>query len=122
MQQSYGLSVRRTREVTGVSLRRAAVAALITPSYLSRIETGQRPPPDGEVRSRIASAINASKAEIVRLEARARVELVAQVEMRPSGPERELAVIIVRGRRAKRLVDSLLADAKRASADWGVEM
>ncbi len=54
---SYGTNLRTDRLRLNVSLRKFATAVGIHPTYLSKIELGQLPPPSGEVRHRIEEEI-----------------------------------------------------------------
>ena len=54
---SYGINLRTERARLNVSLRKFANAVGIHPTYLSKIELEQLPPPSGEVRHRIEEEI-----------------------------------------------------------------
>lgn len=63
--QPDGPEIRRQRELRGYGLRGFAKAAKISPSYLSRIERGERNP-QPEVMARIAKALEREIADIQR--------------------------------------------------------
>jgi len=63
--QPDGPEIRRQRELRGYGLRGFAKAAKISPSYLSRIERGERHP-QPEVMARIAKALGRRIVDIKR--------------------------------------------------------
>jgi len=56
-EESFGEAIRRSRKETGVSLRKLARMAEISPAYLSKLERGLLPPPSEEFINSISSAL-----------------------------------------------------------------
>lgn len=64
---SFGKTIRRAREEKGLGLREFARAIDIGYSSLSRIERGQRPPPDLTLVIKIAEKLDIDQARLLRL-------------------------------------------------------
>ncbi len=56
--ESFGALLRRLRKSSSLSLEDLSRKIGISPSYLSRLERGQRQPPPGSVITRMAEALN----------------------------------------------------------------
>lgn len=63
----FALALRNKREKAGISLRKLAKEANISPTYLSRVETAQSAPPSEGVIKAIASIIGADEYELLLL-------------------------------------------------------
>lgn len=68
-QQSYGFQLRSLRKQRQKSIAWLAGHANLSVSYVSRVETGQRPIPPMPVRVALAAALNLSDRELHTLEA-----------------------------------------------------
>lgn len=62
--QPQGSTIRQKREELGFGLTRFAIRIRVSPSYLSRIETGQARNPSPEVLKRIATGLGVEVTQI----------------------------------------------------------
>lgn len=63
----FGKCLAELRQARGVSQKVLSLSAGMDPSYLSGVEVGRRPPPRDRQLVRLATALNATEAEIAQL-------------------------------------------------------
>jgi transcriptional regulator with XRE-family HTH domain len=86
----FGQRVRALRAARGVGLRKFARQVGISPTYLSKIERGEFPPPAEDKVIAIADALEQDRDEMLALAGRVAAELAAVV----LGHPRELAALL----------------------------
>jgi transcriptional regulator with XRE-family HTH domain len=85
--KSFGSTIRRLREGQQISLRKFADKVGISPTYLSKIERDEFPPPGEETVKKFAVALDQDPDELLALAGRVSSDLPAIIQQRP----RELA-------------------------------
>ena len=87
---SFGATIRALREAQKISLRKFADKVDISPTYLSKIERDEFPPPGEDTVRRIADALNQNHDELLALAGRVSSDLPEIIRERP----RELATFL----------------------------
>lgn len=87
---SFGATIRALREAQRISLRKFAEKVDISPTYLSKIERDEFPPPGEETVRRFADALNQDHDELLALAGRVSSDLPKIIRERP----RELATFL----------------------------
>jgi transcriptional regulator with XRE-family HTH domain len=80
---SFGQHVRRVRNERDMSLRKLAERAFVSPTLISKVETGQVQPPSEATIRRIARALDADEYEFLKLAGKLPAELVAALLRQP---------------------------------------
>ena len=78
MSMTFGERVREIRKAQGISQRDLAAIVKVDFTYISKIETGDTPPPSRETIHRIAWALNADEGELFALAGKVSAEVLAQ--------------------------------------------
>ena len=105
---SFGAMVRREREARGIGLREMAKKIGVSPTYLSKVERDEFPPPAEDKVRKIAEIIGRDADELLALAGRVASDLTDIIRQRP----REMADFL---RAAKGLTaDDLARLARRA--------
>ena len=86
-QKNFGATIRALREAQQISLRKFADKVGISPTYLSKIERDEFPPPGEETVKKFAEALNQDTDELLALAGKVSSDLPAIIQQRP----RELA-------------------------------
>ncbi len=87
---SFGATIRALREAQKISLRKFAEKVDISPTYLSKIERDEFPPPAEDVVRKFADALNQDHDELLALAGRVSSDLPEIIRERP----RELATFL----------------------------
>ena len=108
---SFGATVRRERERLGFGLREMAKKIEVSPTYLSKVERGQFPPPSEKKVKLIANIIGCDTDVLLALAGRVSSELTDIIKSNP----RELAdfLRLTKGLTAED-IERLSREAKRA--------
>lgn len=85
--KNFGATIRELREGQQISLRKFADKVGISPTYLSKIERDEFPPPGEEMVKKFAEALNQDADELLALAGKFSSDLPAIIQQRP----RELA-------------------------------
>lgn len=85
--KNFGATIRELREGQQISLRKFADKVGISPTYLSKIERDEFPPPGEETVKKFAEALNQDADELLALAGKVSSDLPAIIQQRP----RELA-------------------------------
>ena len=88
--ESFGAKIRALREAQKISLRKFAEKVDISPTYLSKIERDEFPPPAEDVVRKFADALNQDHDELLALAGRVSSDLPKIIRERP----RELATFL----------------------------
>lgn len=86
-QKKFGATIRDLREAQQISLRKFADKVGISPTYLSKIERDEFPPPGEETVKKFAEALGQDPDELLALAGKVSSDLPAIIQQRP----RELA-------------------------------
>lgn len=95
---SFGPSIRAWREEKEIGLRRFADQVGMSPTYLSKIERGEFPPPGEEKIKAIAKALGKDADELLALAGRVASDLGEIIQQKP----REIATFLRAARRLTR--------------------
>jgi len=82
-QQSFGATVRRLREERQITLRKFAEKAGISPTYLSKIERDELPPPGEDAVRRIADILDRDPDELLALAGKVSSDLPEIIQQQP---------------------------------------
>lgn len=108
--EEFGAFVRRERERRGISLRDMAKRIGVSPTYQSKVERGEFPPPAEDKVKRIAEIIECNSDRLLALAGRVASELTEIIKRQPT----EFAVLL---RTAKSLspqrIERLIGEAKK---------
>jgi transcriptional regulator with XRE-family HTH domain len=85
--KKFGATIRALREQRQISLRKFADKVGISPTYLSKVERDEFPPPGEETIKQIAEALGQDPDELLALAGKVSSDLPAIIQQRP----RELA-------------------------------
>ena len=85
--KNFGAKIRTLREAQQISLRKFAEKVGISPTYLSKVERDEFPPPGEETVKKFALALNQNPDELLALAGKVSSDLPAIIQQRP----RELA-------------------------------
>lgn len=85
--KNFGATIRELREGQQISLRKFADKVGISPTYLSKIERDEFPPPGEETVKKFAEALDQDPDELLALAGKVSSDLPAIIQQRP----RELA-------------------------------
>lgn len=86
---TWGARLRALRKSKGLSLRRLAAAALVSVSYLSRVERGQFPPPSADTIAKLAVVLGVDSSALCRTAGKTGPAEVEQLRERVAELERE---------------------------------
>ena len=79
----FGEEVRRLRQEKGISLRKFAVQVSMSPTYLSKVERGEFPPPAEEKVKAMARLLGQNEDEFLALAHRVASDLTGIIRERP---------------------------------------
>ena len=82
--REFGTKVRKLRKAEGISLRKFAGMVSMSPTYLSKVERGEFPPPAEEKVVAIADALNQNPDELLALAGRVASDLDGIIQQQPS--------------------------------------
>ena len=88
--ESFGALVRREREAKGLGLREMAKLIGVSPTYLSKVERDEFPPPAEDKVKAIAKLIDYDRDELLALAGRVASDLTEIIRQRP----REMADLL----------------------------
>ena len=80
----FGATVRKEREAESISLRKFAVMVNMSPTYLSKVERGEFPPPAEEKVVAIAKALDQNPDELLALAGRVASDLDEIIQKQPT--------------------------------------
>lgn len=80
---TFGAKVKKLREKKGVSQRQFALALDITPTYMSKIERGEFPPPSEEVIKNMAVMLEVDSDELLAYANKVDSDLLAIIKHEP---------------------------------------
>ena len=109
-QDSFGAFVRRERERRGITLRDMAKRIGVSPTYQSKVERDEFPPPAEDKVRKIAEIIECNADELLALAGRVAAELTEIIKRQPH----EFAVLLrtTKGFSAQR-IERLIGEAKK---------
>lgn len=81
--QEFGDIIKELREEQGISQRQFAIKLNITPTYLSKIERGEFPPPSEEVIKKMADLLNYDINDLLAYADKVDSELLAIIQSSP---------------------------------------
>lgn len=110
--QSFGEFLRRHREQQNITLRKFAGLVGMSPTYLSKVERDEMPPPSEEKIRAISKVLNLDPDELLARAGRVAADLEAIIQERP----KQLAVLL-RSQRALTTseLDRIIAIIRRRS-------
>ena len=79
----FGATIRSLREAKGLSLRKFAEAVGISPTYTSKIERDEFPPPGEEAIKRMADILDQNADELLASAGKASSDIAGMVKKRP---------------------------------------
>ncbi|MDA2934934.1 helix-turn-helix domain-containing protein [Acidobacteria bacterium AH-259-D05] len=82
--QEFGAKVRKLRKARNISLRKFAAMVNMSPTYLSKVERGEFPPPAEEKVVAIADALNQNPDELLALAGRVASDLDGIIQQQPT--------------------------------------
>jgi len=82
-EEQFGEAVRRLRQVKEISLRKFAVQVGMSPTYLSKVERGEFPPPAEEKVRAMAKLLGQNEDEFLALANRVASDLTDIIQERP---------------------------------------
>lgn len=82
-EKSFGEELRRLRQAKEISLRKFAVQAGMSPTYLSKVERGEFPPPAEEKVRAMAKLLGQNEDEFLALANRVASDLTDIIQERP---------------------------------------
>ena len=82
--REFGTRVRKLRKAKGISLRKFAVRVKMSPTYLSKVERGEFPPPAEEKVVAIANVLNQNPDELLALAGRVASDLDQIIQEQPT--------------------------------------
>ena len=88
--KKFGAHIRNLREAKGISLRKFAERAQISPTYLSKVERDEFPPPGEEAVRRIAEILGEDPDELLALAGKVASDLPEIIQQHP----REMATFL----------------------------
>jgi len=88
--RAFGALVRRERQAREIGLREMARMVCLSPTYISRVERGETPPPAEDKIKAIAEVINGDVDELLGIAGRVATDLVDIILQHP----REMAALI----------------------------
>ena len=80
----FGATVRKEREAKSISLRKFAAMVNMSPTYLSKVERGEFPPPAEEKVVAIANALDQNPDELLALAGRVASDLDQIIQEQPT--------------------------------------
>jgi len=89
-QKRFGATIRALREAQQISLRKFADKVGISPTYLSKVERDDFPPPGEDTIKKIAGALGQDPDELLALAGKVSSDLPAIIQQRP----RQLATFL----------------------------
>ena len=112
--ETYGQSLRRWREEAGISLRAFAAMVNRTPTYISKIERDELPPPAEEVIREMARILRRDADDMITLAGKIPSDLPEIIREQP----REMALMLRTARRLtkaqiKEITESIAGMAKQ---------
>ncbi len=81
--KNFGAKIRALREAQQISLRKFADKVGISPTYLSKVERDEFPPPGEETVKKFALALNQNPDELLALAGKVSSDLPAIIQQRP---------------------------------------
>ena len=81
--KNFGAKIRALREAQQISLRKFADKVGISPTYLSKVERDEFPPPGEETVKKFAMALNQNPDELLALAGKVSSDLPAIIQQRP---------------------------------------
>jgi transcriptional regulator with XRE-family HTH domain len=80
---TFGATIRALREAKGISLRKFAEAVAISPTYTSKVERDEFPPPGEETIKRMAAILEQNADELLALAGKSSSDISAVIQKRP---------------------------------------
>ena len=81
--KEFGATIRKLREEQGISLRKFAKAVGISPTYLSKVERDEFPPPSEETIKKMARLLSQNEDETLALAGKTPSDVSEMVQRRP---------------------------------------
>ncbi|HWR49663.1 MAG TPA: helix-turn-helix transcriptional regulator [Bryobacteraceae bacterium] len=81
--KKFGATIRRLREEKGISLRKFAESVKVSPTYQSKIERDELPPPGEDTVRRMAMALEQDEDELLGLAGKVSSDLDEIIKARP---------------------------------------
>ena len=111
--QKFGAFVRQEREKKQISLRKMAKMIGVSPTYLSKVETDDFPPPAEDKVRKIAGIIDCNADELLALAGRVPSELIDIIRQHPHRHEMAALLRTTKGLTAEEM-SKLVRQAKKA--------